>query len=185
MEKLRQLVEYYYSKGIYVYPVGESFSWKTWRLKNQKLEEVRAYNWSQAKGIMGVVGRKGVRVLVLHDSKLTEEALSLLGRDKDYPWIFRKKEGTYVLFESEDGSINQTNLYFQDFTLLWQDTFELPSDESAISLIYSQPPLPSLPHINNQTVYNCLKDLDNYKGDSQTLWSKVKEFILRLFHKKE
>ena len=168
--KIEDWAEFYFNKGINVIPDSEHFDWAEWRHKNQTIEELRSYDWTSAKEIYAVVGKKGIRVLSLlrvgdesmeFRGLLVERALSLVGLPYDYPWVVDFGDAISILVESADDIQGMKSRKYADMELLWQDTLKLPTNGN-IHFYYSQLPNNRPAHVQNNDILKCM---DILRGD--------------------
>jgi hypothetical protein len=179
MNNIQEWAEFYFNKGINVIPENEHFEWSDWRQKKQTIEELRGYDWTSAKDIYAVVGKKGIRILSLlrvenesvdYRDLLVERAISLLGLPYDYPWVVDYGDAICVLVESADDIQGMKNQRYRDIELLWQDTLCLPTGGSIHFYwgnIYGGLPQKRPAHISNDVLLKCFETLrKDIRGES-------------------
>lgn len=170
---IQDWAEFYFNKGINVIPDCEPFDWTDWRLKKQTIEELRGYDWTSAKELYAVVGKKGIRVLSLlrmgddsidYRNLLVERTLSLLGLPYDYPWIVDFGDAISIFMESADDIQGMKSQKYRDMELLWQDTLTLPTNGS-IHFYACQQPNDRPAHVQNKDLLKCMDTLrDDWSG---------------------
>lgn len=133
MSTIAAWARFYVDKKLWVYPYNlEENGWLYW--KNLKSDD--AYNqvallwdWTSSMGIKLVVGKKGVRVIEVHNRTVLAKALTLLGLPKDYPWITYSTARYGIIVDTPNVSQRvkgMGNRGYKNLTVIWEGYYVLP-----------------------------------------------------------
>lgn len=129
---------------IWVYPNYQddrSYPWKEWLYwRNMKEEEYyvkfNRCDWSSMRGIKLVVGKKGIRVLIIKNvadkddafrQAIIDKILQELSLPQDYAWVIDSYSTISIIVDTKNDPMGQSNLGLKEVTMLWEGTISLPS----------------------------------------------------------
>lgn len=134
MQTIRDWVEFYKEKRLWVYPYNlEEKQWLYWKNLKSKEDYEQAskdWNWNDSIGIKLVVGKRGARVVEVTNKQLLKKALHLLNLSEDYPWIIYSQSRYGIVVDTPGVSRKtngMTNKSFKQVLLLWDGYYALPS----------------------------------------------------------
>lgn len=133
MTTISEWAEYYKKMRVWVFPyMSQEMQWKFWKNKHDMdyWNLSKTWAWNDDTGLKLVVGKKGIRVIELHNRDLLDKALSLLGLPEDYPWIIVSCLGYGIVVDTPNVSscvFGMTNRGYKDVLLLWEGYYVLPT----------------------------------------------------------
>lgn len=129
---MRQLADHLKSLKVWVIPYNQpQIPWRELKgMDERKYSSLYdEWDWNCATGINLIVGKRGIRVMELHDRNRLEEALSALGLPEDYPWIIDSVGSIAIVVDTPNVSpkvFGMTNRGYEKVLLLWEGYYALP-----------------------------------------------------------
>lgn len=174
MNSIQDWAEYYRQNRLWVFPCNSGNTsmsyWKYWRdLKEpQYLKQYEDYIWNEAEGVKVVVGKKGIRVLILNGienekskTELLYRVLALLNLPVDYSWIIEIGNSLAIIIDTPSDVIGMGNRTYAECLLLWEGSFAMPSSSNNRQFYKNRLPAERPVQIKNELLFVCIKDILN------------------------
>ena len=190
MYTLREWAEYYQRMGIWVYPYNHpEFSKMELKKINKDTypEMAKIFNWEEATGIKAVVGKKGIRVLILKDfidkeqsykDNMLGDVIEHLGLPSDYPWIINSEDTLGILLDTTELLKERRDyISYKWGTLLVEGYYILPPFNNTI-VFYKDyvPQAHPHPQVRQDQLSGCIKHLNSIAyGNRPTLVNEPAE----------
>lgn len=190
MNTIQDWAEYYRQKRLWVFPynIGDTSMayWKYWRniKEPQYVDLYEGYNWNNVDGIKVVVGKKGIRVLVLNSIENEKNkmeclyrALAVLKLPTDYPWIIEIEKRFAIIVDTPSDIIGMGNRTYAECLLLWEGSFVMPSSSNNRHFYKNRLPEERPIQIKNEFLFACIRDLrSRYStNDAREITSQTSE----------
>lgn len=172
MTSLQEWAEYYRQKRLWVFPYNNGDTsmayWKYWRdiKEPQYVNQYESYKWNEAYGIKVVVGKKGIRVLILNSTENEKSrmeclfcALAILKLPVDYPWIIEIGNRFAIIVDTPSDIMGMGNRTYAECLLLWEGSFVMPSSSNIRTFYKNRLPEEHPIQIKNETLFACIRDL--------------------------
>ena len=200
MNTIQDWAEFYRQKRLWVFPynIGDTSMayWKYWRdiKEPQYVDQYGGYNWNNVDGIKVVVGKKGIRVLILNsieneNSKMEclYRALAILKLPNDYPWIIEIGNRFAIIIDTPSDLMGMGNRTYAECLLLWEGSFVMPSSSNNRNFYKNRLPEEHPTQIKNEVLFACIRDLrsryssnDAREISSQTSEEATSEAVSRI-----
>ena len=174
MNSLQEWAEYYRQMRLWVFPynIGDTSMayWKYWRdiKEPQYLDQYESYNWDNADGLKVVVGKKGIRILILNSienekSKMEclHRALAILKLPADYSWIIEIGNRYAIIVDTPSDIMGMGNRTYAECLLLWEGSFVMPSSSNDRLFYKNRLPENHPMQIKNESLFACIRNLRN------------------------
>lgn len=193
MDSIKEWADFYRKMRVWVFPynIGDTSMsyWKYWRniAEPEYLEMYEGYKWDNVEGIKLVVGKKGVRVLVLHGMENEKSrmeclyrVLSILKLPDDYPWIIEIGSTYAIIVDTPSDVMGMGNRTYVECLLLWEGSFVLPSPSNGRRYYKDRLPQSHPIQIPNEVLFSCINNLRNgfvYKVKEDITMQTTEEVI--------